>query len=68
MSSADDIERRIAELQSELRGIPFLAHRGDFFGREPRETEAQHWLGRLEAWPLLKSYAPDTWEKMLRGD
>ena len=68
MNNKDDIERRISELESELGGIPFLAHRGDSFGREPQETEALHWLRRLKAWRLLKSYAPDTWEKMLRGD
>ena len=69
MTNEDDIEGKITELTRQLDGrIPFPAHRGDAFGRRPDETEAQHWLRRLQGWILLKGYDPATWEKMTRGD
>ncbi len=69
MTNVEDIEVKIRDLTQQLDGrIPFLAHRGDTFGRRPEETEGEHWLRRLRGWVLVKGYDPVLWEKMVRGD
>lgn len=69
MTNEADIEEKITELTRQLDGrIPFPMHRGDTFGRQPEETEAQHWLRRLQDWVHVKKYNPGLWERMCRGD
>jgi hypothetical protein len=64
------IEDRIAELELALGELPFPMSRGDGNGpkRNSGETEAEHWLRRLEGWLHVKRSDPHLWGKMVRGD
>jgi len=73
----DTIEDSIAKVEMELGAIPFPRTRGndgwrrwwadasEGYTRLPGETEAEHWLRRLESWVEVKRADPSLWNRII---